>query len=214
MESVRTSIARSAALSLAALAASATLAAAQVSASLDGGYQHLTNARRSAEAVLGSPGGLTFGASFRYPLGRSAFVGATARFFRQEGERAFVAEPSSPVFHLGHPLTVQIVPVYATFGWRFRPDATLVPYAGAGAGVAFYRETSTVAGVELDAVSRTKASGLAFVGAEYGRGRVRFGLEASYALVPKTLDAGGVGAVYNESDAGGLAAMGRVVFVL
>ena len=82
------------------------------------------------------------------------------------------------------------------------------------AGVAFYRETSTVAGVELDAVSRTKASGLAFVGAEYGRGRVRFGLEASYALVPKTLDAGGVGAVYNESDAGGLAAMGRVVFVL
>jgi hypothetical protein len=213
MGSVRTSIARSAALSLTALAASATPAAAQTSISLDGGYQHLTNARRSADAVLGSPGGLTFGASFRYPLGRSAFVGATARFFRQEGERAFVAEPSSPVFHLGHPLTVQIVPVYATFGWRFRPDAAFVPYAGAGAGAAFYRETSTVAGVELEPVSRTKASGLAFGGVEYGRGSFRFGLEGSYSIVPGALDAGGVGAVYDESDVGGLAVVGRVVFV-
>jgi opacity protein-like surface antigen len=209
----RASIARSSALSLAALAWAAATASAQTSASLDGGYQHLTNARRSAEAVLGSPGGPTFGASFRYPLGRSAFVGGTARFFRQEGERAFVAEPGSPVFHLGHPLTVQIVPVYATFGWRFSPDATFVPYAGAGLGAAFYRETSTVAGVELDPVSRTKASGLAFGGVEYGRGRVRFGLEGSYALAPKTLDAGGVGAVYDESDVGGLAVVGRVVFV-
>jgi hypothetical protein len=208
---LRASFARSAALSVAVLAASAASAAAQTSVGLDGGYQHLTNARRSAEAVLGSSGGLTLGASFRHPLGRAAFVGATARFFRQEGERAFVADPSSPVFHLGHPLTVQIVPVYATFGWRFSPDAALVPYVGAGAGVAFYRETSTVAGVELDPVSRTKASGLAFAGVEYGRGSFRFGLEGSYSVVPSALDAGGVGDVYDESDVGGLAVVGRVV---
>ena len=206
-----TLIARSAALSLGVLAAAS--AAAQTSVSLDGGYQHLTNSSQSAEAVLGSPGGLTLGASFRYPLGRSMFVGAAARFFRKDGERVFVAEPGAPVFPLGHPLTVQIVPVYATFGWRFLPDAALVPYAGAGAGAAFYRETSTVAGVELDPVSRTKASGLLFAGAEYGRGRFRFGMEGSYSIVPGALDAGGVGDVYDESDVGGLAVVGRVVFV-
>jgi hypothetical protein len=211
MGNFRSSIARSAALSLAAAAAAAS-ASAQTSVSLDGGYQDLTNAGRSAKAVFESSGGPTFGASVRFGLGRSAFVGATGRFFRKEGERAFAAGPSSPAFRLGHPLTVRIVPAYATFGWRFSPEARLVPYAGVGAGVAFYRETSTVADIEQDPVSRTKPSGLAFAGAEYGRGSVRFGLEGSYALVPNTLEAGGIAEVYDETDVGGFAVVGRLVF--
>lgn len=210
---LRSSIARSAALPLLALAAAAVPAAAQTSVSLDAGYQDLTNAGRSAQAVFESSGGPTFGASVRFGLGRNAFAGATGRFFRKEGERAFVADPSSEVFRLGHPLTVRIVPAYATFGWRFSPDASFVPYAGLGAGVAFYRETSTVAGIDEDPVSRTKPSGLAFAGVEYGRGGVRFGLEGSYSLVPKTLEAGGVAEVYDEDDVGGFAVVGRVVFV-
>lgn len=210
---LRASIARSAALSWLAVAASAGAAAAQTSVSLDGGYQDLTNAGRSAQAVFESSGGPVFGASVRFGLGRSAFVGATGRFFRKEGERAFVADPSGPVFRLGHPLKVRIVPAYATFGWRFSPDAAFVPYAGAGAGVAFYRETSTVAGIEEEPVSRTKPSGLAFAGVEYGRGGLRFGLEASYALAPNALEAGGVAEVYDENDVGGFAVVGRVVFV-
>jgi hypothetical protein len=213
MEIFRASIARSAALSLLALAASATSTVAQTSVSLDGGYQDLTNAGRSAQAVFESSGGPTFGASVRFALGRSAFVGATGRFFSKEGERAFVADASAPVFRLGHPLEVRIVPVYATFGWRFSPNAALVPYAGLGAGVAFYRETSTVAEIEQDEVSSTKPSGLAFAGVEYGRGSVRFGLEGSYSLVSKTLEAGGVAEVYDEDDVGGFAVVGRVVFV-
>ncbi|MET0555815.1 MAG: hypothetical protein ABW221_22435 [Vicinamibacteria bacterium] len=210
---LRSSIARSAALSFLAVVTAAASAAAQTSVSLDGGYQDLTNAGRSAQAVFESSGGPVFGASVRFGLGRSAFVGATARFFRKEGERAFVAEPSAPVFRLGHPLAVRIVPAYATFGWRFSPDAAFVPYAGAGAGVAFYRETSTVAEIDEDPVSLTKPSGLAFAGLEYGRGSLRFGLEASYALVPNALEAGGVAEVYDENDVGGFAVAGRVVLV-
>jgi opacity protein-like surface antigen len=203
-----TSIARSAALALLAAAP----AAAQTTLSLDAGYADLTSARRSAQAVFGSSGGVTFGLSARRALGRSAFAGVTARFFRKQGERAFVASPSAPVFPLGHPLTARIVPVYGTFGWRFSPDAAFVPYAGAGVGVVRYRETSTVAGLDLDPVSRTKPSGLLFAGVERGRGRIRFGLEGSYATAPSTLDAGGVGDVYDESDVGGLAVVGRLVF--
>jgi hypothetical protein len=209
---LRASIARSAALSLLAVAASAASAAAQTSVSLDAGYQDLTNAGRSAQAVFESSGGPVFGASARFGLGRSAFVGASARFFRKEGERAFVADASGPAFRLGHPLTVRIVPAYATFGWRFSPGAVFVPYAGVGAGVAFYRETSTVAEVAEEPVSRTKPSGLLFAGVEYGLGGVRFGLEGSYALVPKALEAGGVAEVYDEDDVGGFAVVGRVVF--
>jgi hypothetical protein len=210
---LRASIARSAALSFLAIAGSAASSAAQTSVSLDGGYQDLTNAGRSAQAVFESSGGPVFGASARFGLGRSAFVGATGRFFRKEGERAFVADPSAPAFRLGHPLKVRIVPAYATFGWRFSPDADFVPYAGAGAGVAFYRETSTVAEIEEEPVSRTKPSGLAFAGVEYGRGGVRFGLEGPYSLVPNALEAGGVAEVYDESDVGGFAVVGRIVFV-
>jgi opacity protein-like surface antigen len=203
-----TSIARSAALALVAAAP----AAGQTSVGLETGYSDLTSARRSAQALFGSSGGVTLGLSARRALGRSAFAGVTARFFRKQGERAFVASPSAPVFRLGHPLTVRIVPVYGTFGWRFSPDAAFVPYAGAGVGVALYRETSTVAGLDLDPVSRTKPSGLLFAGVERGRGRIRFGLEGSYSSTPSTLDAGGIADVYDETDVGGFAVAGRLVF--
>jgi hypothetical protein len=203
-----TSIARSAALALLAAAP----AAAQTSIGLEAGYADLTAARRSAQAVFGSSGGMTFGLSARRALGRSAFAGVTARLFRRQGERAFVASPSAPAFPLGHPLTVQVVPVYGTFGWRFSPHAAFVPYAGAGVGVALYRETSTVAGLDLDPVSRTKPSGLLFAGVERGRGRIRLGLEGSYAAAPNTLEAGGVGDVYDETDVGGFAVVGRLGF--
>lgn len=206
---LRSSIARSAALALCAAAP----ASAQTSVSVDAGYADLTSARRSAQALFDSSGGATFGLSARRAIGRSAFTGVTARFFRKQGERAFVASPSAPVFRLGHPLTVQVVPVHATFGWRFSPDASFVPYAGAGAGLAFYRETSTVAGLDLDPVSRTKPSGLLFAGVERGRGRFRLGIEGSYSTAPNTLDAGGVGDVYDETDMGGFAVVGRLVYV-
>jgi hypothetical protein len=49
------------------------------------------------------------------------------------------------------------------------------------------------------------------VGADYGRGNVRFGLEANYSLVPNTIGLGGVSAIYGETDVGGFSILGRIV---
>src|SRR6185295_16505292 len=97
--------------------------AGQFGVSLEGGYFAMTGAQKSAEAIFGgSSGGFTGGGSLRYVVGRSFFVGAGARYFEKKGERAFVADATSPAFPLGHPLTFRTVPVYGMVGWRFRPD--------------------------------------------------------------------------------------------
>lgn len=196
------------------LAAGAPAGAAEFALSLEGGWAALTNARKSAEAVFdGSSGGATFGASVTAGVGRSLYVGVGGRFFRKEGERAFVAAPGQPAFGLGHELTVRVVPVHALVGWRFRPGKRLSPYVGLGVGATSYHEESVVGGLAEEPVSETKPSGLVAAGVTYGQGRVRFGIDLSYSMAPDSLGAGGISAVYGEDDVGGLTAMGRIVFV-
>jgi opacity protein-like surface antigen len=195
---------------LAAPAGSA--AALDWAVSLDGGYRTLSSASRSAEAVFdGSTGGATFGGSVRFGLGRSFFVGAAGRVFRKDGERVFVANATSPVFRLGHPLEVRLVPIYGLVGYRLPTAGILVPYAGVGAGVTLFRERSTVAG-ETDEASQSKASAHLFAGLDVGRGAVRFGLEVGWSTVPSSIGVGGVSAVYGESNLGGFTVLGRVIF--
>lgn len=201
-----------AALILAAGAAPAS--AREVAIGLEGGWADLSNARQSAEAVFdGSTGGATFGADVRVSLTRSIYVGLGGRYFSKEGERAFVANAGAPPFGLGHPLSVRLIPVHALVGWRFRPQARLVPYVGLGVGVTSYHEESTVGGLDEPSVSETKASGLVAAGVEYGQGRVRFGIDLSYSTVPDSLGVGGVSSVYGEDDVGGFTALGRIVFI-
>jgi hypothetical protein len=184
---------------------------ADLTVALDGGYFFMTNARKSAKAVFGgSGGGFTGGAELTVGVGRSFFVGAGGRFFQKTGERVFVADANGPVFRLGHPLKVRTIPVYGLLGYRFSPEASLVPYVSAGAGITLYKEESTVGGL-TESNSLSKFSGMLALGADYGRGPVRFGLEANYSLVPSTVGLGGVSAVYGEKDAGGLALLARVV---
>jgi hypothetical protein len=186
-------------------------ASADIALALDGGYFVMTNARKSAEAVFdGSGGGFTGGAEVTLGLSRSFFVGAGARFFQKTGERVFVADPDAPVFRLGHPLKVRTIPVYGLLGFRISPDATFVPYVSAGAGLTMYKEESTV-GEITESSSQSKFSGFVALGADYGRGPVRFGLEANYSFVPNTIGLGGVSAVYGETDVGGFAILGRIV---
>jgi hypothetical protein len=179
----------------------------------EAGYQDITNARNSARAVLGSSGGVTFGAGFRYFLGGRFFVGADARYFHASGERVFVSGPGQPVFPLGHPLTVRMIPVHATFGYRFsgRRPQSFVPYLGAGVGLTSYHERSVVAEIE-ETESVTKASGLLLAGFELGRGTWRYGVEASYSWVPDAIGVGGISKIYDEKDVGGFVVLGRIVF--
>jgi hypothetical protein len=196
---------------LLALGSAPGASSADLSVALDGGYFFMTGARKSAKAVFGgSGGGFAGGAELTVGVGRSFFVGAGGRFFQKTGERVFVADANAPVFRLGHPLKVRTIPLYGLVGYRFSPDATLVPYVSAGAGITRYKEESTVGGL-TESNSQSKFSGMVALGADYGRGPVRFGLEANYSLVPSTVGLGGVSAVYGEKDVGGLALLARVV---
>ena len=187
---------------------------AQVSGALEGGWYDMTNASNSAKAVFdGKSGGPVFGASVRVPFGQSFFVSGHGRFMKKSGERAFVEAPGKPVFRLGHPLDMRIVPVYALLGYEFRRrgNSSLHPYVGLGAGVTSYNEESTVAGVK-DSFSATKPSYHAALGADYGRGSLRFGLELAYSAAPKVIGEAGVSKVYGEDDVGGATIVGRISF--
>ena len=185
---------------------------AQVAVAVNGGYFTMTGARNSAEAVFGgSGGGFTGGAEVTFGLSRSFFVGAGGRYFQKTGERVFVADAESPVFRLGHPLKIRTLPVYGLLGFHFTPDSKFDPYVSTGAGVTFYKEESTVAEI-TETNSQTKFSGFVALGADYGRGPVRFGVEANYSFVPNTIGLGGVSAIYGEKDVGGFAILGRIVF--
>ncbi|HEX6737695.1 MAG TPA: hypothetical protein VF310_05480, partial [Vicinamibacteria bacterium] len=104
-----------------ALLGAAPAGAKEFAVSLEGGWFDMTGARQSAKAVFDSSGGATFGGTVRLSFGRGAwFAGAGTRYFSHDGERVFVADSSSEVFRLGHPLSARVWPVYALVGYRFR----------------------------------------------------------------------------------------------
>jgi opacity protein-like surface antigen len=172
----------------------------------------MTGASQSAKAVFDSSGGAIFGGSVRLGFGPRWFAAVGSNYFSKDGERAFVADPTSPPFRLGHTLNARVIPVYALGGYRFRAGKTLVPYAAAGIGFTSFRESSTVAELE-DVHSESKVSYHVAGGAEYGQGTVRFGAEILYTSAPDTLGLGGVSKVYDEKDVGGLSFMAKIVFV-
>jgi outer membrane protein with beta-barrel domain len=202
-------IASAAAILLATSASAAGGAGFAVDAQV--GYNDLTSASKSAKAVFdGSSGGLTYGGGVRYGFRSRFFVAAWGRVFSKDGQRVFVADATSPVFPLGHPLKIRLVPLQATFGYRFG-TGSVTPYVGAGGGVTLYHEESDVAGV-VESNDQTKASGHLLAGVEIGRGSLRFATEAAWTFVPNTIGLGGVSKVYGETDVGGFSFVGKVVF--
>jgi hypothetical protein len=197
---------------IAAALAAPDAGAGETFLTLDGGWYDMSNASQSANAIFGASGGATIGFSGQYGLGESFFIRAGARFFQRDGERVFVESPGSEVFRLGHPLTVRIIPAYGLVGFRFLEGASLRPFIGIGGGATSYDEESTIAG-EVRSYTATKPMGMAVAGLDYGRGKVRFGGEVAYALVPNTIGTEGVSLVYGEDDVGGLTAVVRISFV-
>jgi hypothetical protein len=198
---------------LAAVLSAPGASAGEASLTLDGGWHDLSNAANSAKAVFdGVSGGLTGGGALQYGLGESFFIRAGARYFQRNGERVFVEAPGTPVFGLGHPLKVRIIPAYGLIGFRFLQGGSFRPYLGVGGGITSYNEESDVAGEIITSTAR-KPSGQAVIGLDYGRGTVRFGGEVMYSLVPDVIGFGGVSSVYGEDDIGGLTAVVRLSFV-
>jgi len=195
---------------LAAFVCAAPAGAGELAVAFEGGYFGL-NAKDSAKAVFdGSSGGGTVGGSVRYAFDRGFYVAAGGRHFSKTGERVALTDATAPVFRLGHPLEVRLVPVYAQVGYRFRQGKRLVPHLGLGAGSTSYREESTVGGVTEES-SQSKTSAHVVGGAEYGTGLLRVGAELMYSTVPDTIGVGGVSEIYGEDDVGGLSVVGRIV---
>ena len=202
---VRAALATSALLALAALPSAAGELALEVHA----GYFQMA-AGNSASALFDSSGGGTFGGAGRFTFWRSAYVSAGARAFSKDGERVFVATPNSVVQKLGFPLSVRITPAFLTVGYRFRDGKRIVPYAGIGGLLAFYKEESEVTGERFDAEG-TKTGFAGTAGLEVGRGHFRFGAEVGWTSAPDAIGIAGVSKVYGDDDLGGLHAIGKLI---
>jgi opacity protein-like surface antigen len=187
-------------------------AAGELRLAAEGGYFKLSSAEEAARAVFRTAGGPVFGLAVSYAAERSGpFARVGVRRWSRSGERAFAADVASPVFRLGHPLEVRILPVYALVGWRLALGP-VTPYLGAGAGVNGYREESTVAEITTTDSRRSTAFHLA-AGAELLGGPLRFGVELGWSSVPDGLGAGGISERFGQTNAGGLTLVGRIVFV-
>lgn len=211
MHPLRRALGRGAASLALTLVAAAPAGAQGLGVFAQGGYFGMT-AADSAKAVFDSSGGATFGGGVSYGLGRHFYVEGAVRQFSKKGERVSVAGPSRPVYKLGFPLEVRLLPIYGTVGYRVPlGKSAFVPYVGLGGGSTSYHEESTVAGITTTQ-TLSKGSFHGLVGLEYGRGHLRFAAEAVYTTVASAIGLGGVSKVYGEDDLGGFVAQGKVIF--
>jgi opacity protein-like surface antigen len=177
----------------------------------EAGYMDLTSSRQSAIAIFGSSGGATYGGSLRYVHKSAFYASAAALYWSEKGERVFLPSASGAVSHLGFPLSVRIVPITATVGYRFRNAHALVPYLGVGGGVTQYHEESDVTG-DVETQSRSNGTFVLEGGLEYGKGPLRVAAEGRYSAVKDAVGLGGVSKVYGERDLGGWTVLGKLVY--
>jgi opacity protein-like surface antigen len=169
------------------------------------------SAGNSMKAVFDSGSAVTFGGRVGWVFRHGIYAAVSARSLSKDGERVFVAEPGAPIFKLGHPLSMSLLPLDITVGYRFKRKGLFTPYVGLGGGKLSYEEKSTVGGV-TEKESRSKGSWHVLGGVEFGRGRLRVAAEALYEGVPDAIGVGGVSQVYGEKNLGGVTLLGKVVF--
>ncbi len=122
-----------------------------------------------------------------------------------DGERVFIG-PNDEVFRLGIPLKITMTPIDVVAGWRSTPVARSSAYAAAGISFLKYEETSDFAGADENVSEQYK--GLVVLGGiEYSAMRfVHIRGEVRYRRFGDTLGAGGVSAVFEETDLGSFGA--------
>lgn len=144
---------------------------------------------------------------------RSLFVQVSASRLRETGERAFV-DSRGEVFPLGIPLRVEMTPIDVGVGWRFEGPGRagrLVPYAGAGAGVVRYEESSPFAQPGED-VETSKPSYHVFGGVEVGLTRwLGIAGDVRYRAVPGLLGDDGVSSELGDNGLTGTSVSLRIL---
>jgi hypothetical protein len=208
---------RALALVVGALVASSSPALAQAPPSRSiqiGGYamvgQFTFTAVKSFEAVLGKSSSPIFGggATVGLPIG-GLYVDLGAWRFTDEGERVLVL--NNEVFPLGIPLTVTIIPVEITAGWKFRfANSNFVPFVGGGFTSYGYKETSTFAASGENTDDRFTGYHLTG-GVEYKVMRwLGVGGEFTWTRIPNAIGSAGVAKVFDETDLGGTSIRARL----
>jgi opacity protein-like surface antigen len=199
-----------AALGLSALATRAP-ADTNVALVLDGGARTMSGSPDTEKAIFDSRFGVAFGGGVFVDRGARWRFGVEGRRISRDGERAFAADRNSEAFRLGHPLEFTMTQGLASATWRFSKLGPVSPYVGAGAGIASWREESTVAG-QTETATGTKALFEVRAGIEHARGRVRLGIEAGITFVPDAVGVGGISQIYDENDIGGVFVVARLGF--
>jgi hypothetical protein len=195
------------------------------------GYVGFT-ASETFAAALDRSGGMLFGGGVRVSHRRGFFGQLGVSRFSGEGERAFVF--NNEVFRLGIPLTVTVMPIEVTGGYRFVPRPRtgapppkpvpgrggavrrsprarrLVPYVGGGLGRVLYSEASEFATAQQNVdESFTSYHLLGGVDVPLSR-RLGIGAEVKYRWVPDALGTGGLSQAFGETDLGGPVYAARV----
>jgi hypothetical protein len=169
-------------------------------------------AARSFNAIFGRDSGPVFGGGGEIVLKSGWFVRVGAWRLKQEGERAVRLE--NQTFKLGIPLTVTILPVEVSAGYRFAMGRRriFIPYVGGGVSSHGYKETSAFA-EPGENVNERFTGYQALGGVEYRLHRL-FALagEVQYTTVPDALGAGGLSAEFDERDLGGVVVRARLIF--
>lgn len=177
----------------------------------DGGIDRFA-ASRSFNAIFGENTGPVYGGGAEVALRAGWFLRAGVWRFRQRGERAVRLD--NQTFKLGIPLTVTLMPVEVSAGYRFagRGRTRLIPYVGAGVSSHSYKETSEFA--EGDENVDERFTGYQVLGGVEARVHRLFGVagEIQYTAVPDAIGAGGLSAEFGEKDLGGLIVRARLLF--
>ena len=194
-----------------ALSVAATAQAQDIALTVDAGLRTMTNSPDTQKAIFDNKQKVAFGVGLSLDHGEHLRFGVEGRRVSWDGERAFAADRNSPAFRLGHPLEFKMTQALATVGYRFRKFGPVSPYVTAAGGVASWKEESTIAGL-VESDSGTSGLFEGRLGFEKQQGHVRLALEGGITFIPGAVGVGGVSAIYEEKDLGGLFVVAKIGF--
>jgi opacity protein-like surface antigen len=159
------------------------------------------SAKQSFNAIMGSSSGSGLGGGVQLRYG-PAFLQLGLSRYSKSGERVF--ELDGEVYPLGVKDTVTVTPLTAIGGMRVLQRGRLAVHVGAGIGSCSFKETSDFED-DSEGVDESFTSYHLIAGAEYRIHRfVAVGLECHYTSVPNAIGQGGVSAVFDETNLGGV----------
>lgn len=167
-------------------------------------------AKKTFQAIFGQSAQLFLGGGVEIVTRSGFYLDLTASRFSKKGDRAFVAADGK-AFSLGIPVTVTLLPLEGTVGYRFRMGSSgrISPYVGGGFGYYMYTESDKTEASDLT-IRHTGFLGVG--GLEYRAGSwVAVSADVQYTNISGILGDGGVSKQVGENNLGGIAARFRII---